>query len=65
MWAMGDVPVVVLLPAWFLNVEVPPCEASEEPTKDLSKEKHTMALSQSALLEVLDALKASDRGQSG
>jgi hypothetical protein len=32
----------------------------EVPAKELAKENHAMALSQSALLEVLDALKASD-----
>jgi putative transposase len=41
-------------------VEGPPCESLRYPTKDSAREMHTMALDQSALLELLDALKAAD-----
>ena len=51
---------MVQLRACLLKSEGPSCEASREAAKSLDEGDHTIALSQSALLDLLDALNASD-----
>jgi hypothetical protein len=56
--AAASLDVVYLRPG-FPVVEGPSCE-SLRPVKDSRRETHTMALDQSAVLELLEALKAAD-----